>query len=64
MGVGQRRYYLCPEDLIKIENLPKDWGLIYSSGKQMKIIHKANNQEANVQTERAILLSVIKEVKC
>lgn len=28
-GIGQLRYYACPEDLIKPEELPEKWGLIY-----------------------------------
>lgn len=34
-GVGKWRYYICPEGLIKPEELPPKWGLIYAlpSGK-------------------------------
>jgi len=28
-GIGQLRYYACPEGVIKPEELPKKWGLIY-----------------------------------
>lgn len=28
-GVGLRRYYLCPKELIKEAELPKGWGLLY-----------------------------------
>ena len=28
-GIGQLRYYACPEGLIKPEELPPKWGLIY-----------------------------------
>lgn len=28
-GVGRYRYYACPEGLIKPEELPEKWGLIY-----------------------------------
>lgn len=28
-GMGMYRYFICPTDLIKIEELPDKWGLIY-----------------------------------
>lgn len=28
-GMGDYRYYFCPKDLIKIEELPYGWGLLY-----------------------------------
>lgn len=35
LGAGKNRYYCCPENLIKVEELPEGWGLIYvdSTGK-------------------------------
>lgn len=32
-GMGKYRYYICPKDLIKPEELPEKWGLIYVSPK-------------------------------
>ena len=60
IGLGQLRYYVCPTDLINVEDIPINWGLIYCSGKQMKIIHVANCQDANVEAERSILLSIVR----
>lgn len=31
LGMGNWRYYLCPEGLIKPEELPEKWGLIYAN---------------------------------
>jgi len=28
-GVGEYRYYLCPEGLVKEDELPANWGLLY-----------------------------------
>ncbi len=33
LGMGTRRYYCCPTDLIKIADLPYGWGLIYVNEK-------------------------------
>ena len=27
-GMGQRRYYLCPSDVIQVKDLPPKWGLL------------------------------------
>lgn len=32
-GVGKYRYYACPEGLLKPEDLPEKWGLIYVNEK-------------------------------
>ncbi len=32
-GVGKFRFFMCPKDLIKKEELPEKWGLLYVSPK-------------------------------
>ena len=32
-GMGKRRYYCCPAGLIKITEIPENWGLLYVSEK-------------------------------
>lgn len=32
-GVGRWRYYLCPEGLVRPDELPPRWGLLYASGR-------------------------------
>ena len=63
MGLGQLRYYCCPEGLIKLEELPNKWGLLYYSGKKIQLIKNAELQEADIKSERVILLSVIRRIK-
>lgn len=31
MGMGKYRFYCCPTGLIKVEELPENWGLLYVS---------------------------------
>ncbi len=39
MGLGRWRYYICPENLIKVEDLPPKYGLIWvTKGGQVKVI--------------------------
>ena len=36
MQAGTHRWYLCPEGIIKPEELPDKWGLLYWDGKQIR----------------------------
>lgn len=38
-GMGDFRIYLCPEGIIKPEDLPENWGLLWYDGKRIKTIH-------------------------
>jgi hypothetical protein len=58
-GLGEYRYYCCPEGLIKERELPKDWGLIYEVDGRLKVIRKAERQEACI-SERAIVSSILR----
>jgi hypothetical protein len=37
-GIGDYRFFLCDEGLIKPEDLPERWGLLWWNGKQVKRI--------------------------
>ena len=62
-GVGELRFYLCPENLIKEDELPQDWGLLYETKRGIKIIKKAKRQSANLAAERNMLTSYIRNRK-
>lgn len=38
-GMGDWRFYLCQPGIIKPEDLPASWGLLYSTPRQTKKIH-------------------------
>ena len=59
-GVGELRFYLCPENLIKETELPESWGLLYETKRGIKIIKKAERQSANLAAERNMLTSFIR----
>lgn len=47
-GMGDYRYYFCPEGLIKVEELPEGWGLIYVNAEgKAKRKHRAEVKKAN-----------------
>jgi hypothetical protein len=37
LRIGQRRYYLAPKGLLKIEDLPDGWGLLELSGNSVQV---------------------------
>jgi len=70
-GVGTYRYYVCPENLIKVEDLPPKWGLIWVfedgsvrmiKGKAFK--HKRNDNahtfQANYRLEYKAMYSLLR----
>lgn len=60
-GMGKYRFYMCPTDLIKEEELPDKWGLIYvSEGGMAKVIKLPENQFNNLQAENAYMYSIIR----
>lgn len=34
-GLGVYRFYLCPEDVIRVDDLPAGWGLLYAVGRSV-----------------------------
>ena len=44
-GMGDHRFYICPTDMIKVEELPAGWGLIYFNGKKSRVIHCISTRE-------------------
>lgn len=45
-GVGNWRYYLCPENMISIDEIPEKWGLLYINARgRIDIIEGAHKKE-------------------
>lgn len=60
-GIGQYRYYCCPEGLISENEIPENWGLLYLNNKnKIEIIKVAEIQKSNLIAERNILISMIR----
>lgn len=57
-GLGDYRYYCCPEGLIKQEELPDDWGLLYEKDGVIRLVKRAGYQQANHLAERTIYGSI------
>jgi hypothetical protein len=62
-GMGNYRFYMCPTDLIKPEEVPEDWGLIYVSEKgRAKLIVKPKWQRTHLKYEHAYMYSIIRRL--
>lgn len=72
-GIGNWRYYICPTDLIKVEDLPENWGLIYvNDRKHTKIIKDVSSNAKlrkqhkfvnfNIENERFLLTRWVNKV--
>ena len=63
-GVGQFRYYCCPSGLIKENEIPSKWGLLYLNNKnKIEIVKVAEIQQANLHAERNMLISLLRRKK-
>lgn len=60
-GIGKYRSYLCPANLIKTEELPERWGLLYidEKGKITQIV-EAEPQECNHIEEINLITSILR----
>lgn len=56
-GMGDSRYYCCPKGLIRPEELPDRWGLlyVYPDGKVRKIRESWGNIKKNIDAEHHLL---------
>jgi hypothetical protein len=52
-GMGHRRYYLCPAELIQTKELPPKWGLLWATCRQVTI-----KREAKGHPDRSLIAEV------
>lgn len=43
-GLGMYRYFICPMYMIKVEELPSGWGVLYFNGRSVKEIHGSDHK--------------------
>lgn len=61
-GMGVARYMCVPRGLIRVDELPADWGLIEWDGKRMRVTHKHTQQHTDGRSEISLLLSALRRV--
>jgi hypothetical protein len=62
-GMGNFRFYLCPAGLVKAEEVPDPWGLVYAYPSRARQVKKAIFCEANPKHERRILLAIARRAQ-
>ena len=63
-GMGQRRYYLCPPDLIQVKDLPPKWGLLWATKGQVIVKREARGHpERNLAAEVRFLSSMLRRAQ-
>jgi hypothetical protein len=62
-GMGKHRYFLAPKDLIKINELPENWGLLEIAGRGLAVIQKAQPiSDYASDSEKCLLISAIRRI--
>jgi hypothetical protein len=59
-GIGQLRAYLCPVGVIKLNELPKDWGLLYYERGKILVVREPCVQISNSQQEMNLAASILR----
>ncbi len=74
LGVGRYRFYACPEGMIKEEELPSGWGLLYANGKRIRCVHNPflkgpgsnvwtnGHDNINDHNERALMYTALRRL--
>ncbi len=63
-GMGQRRFYLCPAELIQVKDLPPKWGLLWVSKGQVIVKREARGHpERNLAAEVRFLSSMLRRAQ-
>ena len=60
LQAGTFRWYLCPEGVIKAEEVPDGWGLLYWNGKAIEHIKGAPKHENTSRSDLLILSSILR----
>lgn len=77
IGMGKIRYFCCPKDLIKVDELPDGWGLIYvnDDGKAIRVHRPTSTHpdyphmkwdyyhQHNIKAENALMYSALRRLQ-
>ena len=62
LGMGVYRYMMCPPDLIKPNELPDGWGLLYCYPKKIKRIVESEVHERSMKNEMLMLYTALRRL--
>jgi len=62
--MGQRRYYLCPPEVIQVKDLPSKWGLLWAAKGQIIVKRDARGHpERNLLAEVRFLSAMLRRAQ-
>ena len=63
-GVGMYRYFLCPESMIKLDELPAGWGLLYiDADKRIKPVKQSDRfEKRDYDKEMTLMYSIMRRL--
>lgn len=63
-GMGQRRYYLCPQEVIQAQDLPSKWGLLWATKGQVVVKREARGfPDRNLLAEVQFLSTMLRRAQ-
>ena len=63
-GMGQRRYYLSPSEVIQLKDLPPKWGLLWVTNRGVRVQREARGYpERNLLAEVRFLSSMLRRAQ-
>jgi hypothetical protein len=63
-GMGQRRYYLSPSEVIQVKDLPPKWGLLWVADREVSVQREARGYpERNLLAEVRFLSSMLRRAQ-
>ncbi len=63
-GMGHRRYYMCPAEVIQVKDLPAKWGLLWVNGHQVAVVREARGHaQRNLPAEVAFLSKMLRRAQ-
>ncbi|HEV8144794.1 MAG TPA: hypothetical protein VGP79_00360 [Bryobacteraceae bacterium] len=64
VGMGQRRYYLCPPNTIQVKDLPPKWGLLWAAKGEVVVKREARGHaDRNLVAEVKFLSSMLRRAQ-
>lgn len=63
-GMGHRRYYLCPPEMIQVKDLPPKWGLLWAAKREVIVKREARGHpERNLLAEVTFLSAMLRRAQ-
>ena len=64
VGMGQRRYYLCPPNTIQVKDLPPKWGLLWAAKGEVVVQREARGHaQRNLAAEVKFLSAMLRRAQ-